>query len=35
MPVLAENDFFISSFPVFNPTSAIEFNPRLSLNPNR
>ena len=35
MPVLAENDFFISSLPVFNPTSGIEFNPRLSLNPKR
>ncbi len=35
IPVLAENDFLISSFPVLNPTSAIEFNPRLSLKPKR
>ena len=35
IPVLAENDFLISSLPVFNPTSEIESNPRSSLNPKR
>ena len=34
-PVRAENDFLISSFPVFNPTSGTDSTLRLSLNPKR